>query len=169
MIKHILVLTFCIIALSATQVAPTANIADFGDFLQGFNDQLNIEADTVFASCEKIPIIPDLTKTFHDLNANNYFSLITDVMALYKDYHNIKSNCPQIAKDYEQYFASFVSAIEASPKKVGIQVLQNVLSNFGNVGAALSQAHQDIISKNYYDLGGSIGKVVGYALHGYVN
>lgn len=105
MIKSILVLSLTFLAVSAS-IAP---ITDFTQFFQGFNDQLAIESDTAFDSCEQIPLASDILKTYNDLNKNktNPIALVADVMALYKDYQGIKSNCPQLEKAYDQFFANF--------------------------------------------------------------
>lgn len=50
-----------------------------------------------------------------------------------------------------------------------LNVLQNVLSNFEGIEEALEQLKSDISSKNFYGLGGDVGKVVGFALIGYIN
>lgn len=164
---------FClalIAVFAAASTNHTLNITNFVDLFEGFNDQLNIENNTDFVNCAQIPFVADLTKTLADLNASksNPFELITDVMALYADYHTAQANCPKLVAAYEAFFTPAITAFQADPKTAGFQVLQNVLANLKGIETAFADAKADAKGKAFYNLGSDLGVLVGDILNGLV-
>jgi len=129
-----------------------------------------IENDQDFDKCAGVPLIPDINKTFHDINGStpNPLALVADVMALYSDYTRIKTSCPLLYQAYRQYFSGFASAVNKDLTKTLNNVFQNVMANFTQVEEDALQAIEDFKDENYYNAGEDVGKVVGVALAGYL-
>ena len=169
MFKAVLAFAFCVVLASANlrlSVYPTPS--DFTNLFQGFNDKLNITNNQDFTKCAKVPLIPDIQKTFRDLNETkpNPLALVADVMALYGDYNNVKNNCPQLAKSYEAFFAPFEQALQNNTSATLLRVAQNVLGSITQIQAAALQATQDLGAQNYYNAGADVATVIGLSLAG---
>ena len=158
-------LALCL-AVASAAIAP---VTDFTQFFQGLNDQLGVTSDSSFDACEEVPLISDIQKTFKDLNSSNTLGLVADVLALYSDYNKIKTSCPALLSTYEAFFSTFVADIKANPKTVGLQVLENAVSNFQSLYADVAQAITDADAQNFYDLGQDVAKAVASVLGTYIN
>jgi len=162
MFKAVLAFAFCVALASANLRLQAYTPADFTNLFQGFNDQLNITNNQDFTKCAKVPLIPDIQKTFRDLNETkpNPLALVADVMALYNDYNNIKKNCPALVQSYEAFFAPLEHAIQDNTAATLLRVAQNVLGSITEIQAAALQATQDIGAQNFYNAGEDVGKVI---------
>ncbi len=168
MFKTVLAFALVVALASANLRLQAYTPSDFTNLFQGFNDQLNITNDQDFSKCAKIPLIPDIQKTYRDLNETkpNPLALVADVMALYTDYNNVKKNCPVLAQTYQSFFANFEQALQNNTAPTLLRVAQNVLGSFTAIQAAALQATQDIGAQNFYNAGQDIGKVVQLSLAG---
>ncbi len=143
---------------------------ELANFTMGFNDKLGVDTAADFAKCVEIPAIPDLAKLYRDLNVSkpNPLALVADVMALYADYHTIKSTCPQMAQAYEHYFANFTDAIQHDTKKTLLALGQNVAGNYTDLQALATRGLQEFGAEHFYDAGSDLGEIVQIALKGFI-
>ena len=141
-----------------------------GQVIEGFNDYFHIENDTDIDNCADIPLIRDLNKTFTDLNASkpNPIALVSDVIALYNDYHKIKNTCPQVAASLETFFGNFTTACRQEPKKTAEKVGLNIAGHAVEFRALIKQFLEDYNSAKYYQTGQDIGNITSIMLAGYI-
>jgi len=135
--------------------------------LTGFNDALGIQDDQDFDNCAQVPLAADLAKTFHDLSQGpNPLALVADVMANYKDFQLLKSNCPQTLRTYEQFFMPVLKNFRNAPVKALEKIVANVISNLSKLKEDVTSVHTDFKTADYYSAGQAVGSILNTAFNG---
>ena len=169
------ILTFALLAVCASayyqvDAAPQPSPKDFVALFSGFNDQLAIATDDELNKCAKVPLIADLNKTFHDLNATtpNPIALTKDVMNIYNDYHKIQEYCPKLEKTYEDFFAPVRESFQKNPAVTLLRIGKNVAHHLVGITKAATRIPADFAAENYYSAGQDFGTVVSLVLTGFI-
>jgi len=170
MFKQIVALSLILAIASAATMEGNYTRGELANFTQGFNDKLSVETADDFAKCVTIPIIPDVHKLYLDMNATkpNPLALVADVMALYGDYNNAKKICPEMAQNYEKFFANFTDAVQHDTKKTLLKVGTNIANNYTDIEGFVTQGLQAFGNQDFYGAGSDLGTVIELALKGFI-